>query len=194
MTKTIFLALIFLSLSCQAQAASFCEGDQYLVEFSTLPYFMHSEGKNFVWVTLHETMIFNMSPGFQYVDPFDTGDIIQLDFFQNRDDSNPFQPQGPLMQISRREFCLWNDIFMSSIGNPSESSFIPLWDDLEGKLVISFLSGSVDLREVSVSVKKNGITYSQIFPISEVPIPSAILLLGSGLIGLVGFRRKFRKP
>jgi hypothetical protein len=29
---------------------------------------------------------------------------------------------------------------------------------------------------------------------SAVPIPSAILLLGSGLIGIVGFRRKFRKP
>ncbi len=32
-----------------------------------------------------------------------------------------------------------------------------------------------------------------VFSASKVPIPSAIWLLGSGLIGLVGFRKKFKK-
>jgi len=41
-----------------------------------------------------------------------------------------------------------------------------------------------DLDGMSVHVILSG---------SRIPIPGAIWLLGSGLIGLVGFRRKFRK-
>jgi hypothetical protein len=33
----------------------------------------------------------------------------------------------------------------------------------------------------------------ELIPIEPVPEPSTMLLVGSGLIGLVGFRRKFKK-
>ena len=66
--------------------------------------------------------------------------------------------------------------------DPSE----PLqWDDMTGYMDFVPWGYSADTDGMSVHVIMSG---------SRIPIPSAILLLGSGLIGLVGFRRKFRKP
>ena len=47
---------------------------------------------------------------------------------------------------------------------------------------------SIDLPEGVTATSASGV-----FLTEAVPIPGAILLLGSGLIGLVGLRRKFRK-
>ncbi len=65
--------------------------------------------------------------------------------------------------------------------DPSE----PLqWDDQTGYL--DFISWGYDANLDEMRMH-------QIMPGSRIPVPSAILLLGSGLIGLVGLRRKFGK-
>jgi hypothetical protein len=58
------------------------------------------------------------------------------------------------------------------------------WDDLTGYMDFIPYAYDADLDGMSVHVIMSGL---------KIPVPSAIFLLGSGLIGLVGFRRKFGK-
>jgi len=58
------------------------------------------------------------------------------------------------------------------------------WDDYTGYL---------DFIPWGYSAETEGMYVHQILSGSRIPIPGAIWLLGAGLIGLVGFRRKFGK-
>ena len=51
--------------------------------------------------------------------------------------------------------------------------------------------GTYSPRQASYTVRLSGVEF--IAPASPIPEPSTIFLLGSGLVGLVGLRRKFRK-
>jgi len=46
---------------------------------------------------------------------------------------------------------------------------------------------------VTYQAEYGPITKDLIVSLSPVPVPSAVWLLGSGLIGFLGFRRKFRR-
>jgi hypothetical protein len=70
--------------------------------------------------------------------------------------------------------------------------------DTDGYPIIRPFPSPVDADLVVLFDKRGDITYEFAAinqgTFSFIPIPSAVWLLGSGLIGLVGFRRKFRKP
>lgn len=53
------------------------------------------------------------------------------------------------------------------------------------------VNGSVNLFGESIIISSDGSRIG--WPLPQVPIPSAVWLLGTGLIGLVGFMRKFNK-
>ena len=81
-----------------------------------------------------------------------------------------------------------NAIYTGNVGvagwrhDPSE----PLqWDDLTGYMDYIHYAYDADLDGMSLHIIACG---------SRIPIPGAIWLLGAGLIGLVGLRRKLRKP
>nr|WP_321400018.1 hypothetical protein [uncultured Desulfobacter sp.] len=57
------------------------------------------------------------------------------------------------------------------------------FDSITGLYTLSFDSGKSALALYN-AVKSN------VDPVSETPVPAAALLLGSGLVGLVGFKRK----
>jgi hypothetical protein len=61
------------------------------------------------------------------------------------------------------------------IGGPAEGNWVIAWEDLPG-------GGDRDFNDLVVEVN-----------VAPVPIPAAILLLGSGLVGLAGIRKKFKR-
>lgn len=79
------------------------------------------------------------------------------------------------------------------------STRMPMWGDIYAK--DGSIGGDIDIYAIN---SKFGIDTSDpigdgnnegwaLVPNSAVPIPSAVWLLGSGLIGIVGIRRKFKK-
>ena len=71
--------------------------------------------------------------------------------------------------IDTNSSAIWDTLTIASKNPPTDSVWWVEYDD-----------DTDDLQRVEVT------------DVSPVPIPSAILLLGSGLMGLVGFRRKFQ--
>lgn len=65
-----------------------------------------------------------------------------------------------------------------------------------GTFDIDVILGNFELGDQSGNVIANDlyniIVSGSDYKISDVPIPSALLLLGSGLVGLLGFRRKIK--
>jgi hypothetical protein len=85
-----------------------------------------------------------------------------------------------------------------SIGNSFGFNGSPI-DDNIGYILFTDIVGSFDLIHNSVQMKKLELNVFSLssqtadLSVSQVPIPSAILLLSSGLIGCVGFRKKFKQ-
>jgi hypothetical protein len=81
------------------------------------------------------------------------------------------------------------------IGAPSSSvTFGPLlWENLDGKITLTMLSGSMRLDSLDVQVYTGGQVWANTLAVTDVtptPIPGVAWLMGSGLMSLVGLRRR----
>jgi hypothetical protein len=78
-----------------------------------------------------------------------------------------------------------------SVGGPggvtsNEASFTPVTSLTE------VLTSSVNAGTGTVTIQSFTINFSEVPPTTQVPEPAAFALLGTGLVGLVAFRRRIR--
>ena len=117
----------------------------------------------------------------------------------HRDENNIlFNSLFLINPVTAQETNLGN-INMSLFGDPSYFNFGSLVTSPDGTLIVSARTSTenylfdINHSDASVSNIRTVALFPQGLGFAPVPIPSAIWLLGSGLIGLVGFRRKFKK-
>ena len=92
------------------------------------------------------------------------------------------------MGIYRTDTSAWEEFFALSDQYPDPASNGERW--VEVNQVVSWLKFSAP------GLLQNGQNHEfalQQIEVSAVPVPPTVLLLGSGILGLVGLRRKFRK-
>ncbi len=103
------------------------------------------------------------------------------------------------------------DVFGVNIwgfGDVSDSPILTFYDNMgnSGVALSGFQSSTQDFYGIRSNIgivslqftytggSGDGVYFDELYyGVSAVPIPTAVWLLGSGLIGLVGFRRKFKK-
>ncbi|TVT46771.1 MAG: PEP-CTERM sorting domain-containing protein [Denitromonas halophila] len=109
-------------------------------------------------------------------DLLDNGDAVRLEAFEDAADSSPFYTNT---------FTNPTDHFGFTYGNR--------WQDLNGALKLTVLSGSVNVHSISYQVIAGGNRYISEVQISPVPEPSIALMLGAGLLTIIYKTKKHRK-
>jgi len=190
MKKTIIGMAIILCFSSMANAALFNQGDSSTLSFTTLSYIGTTNNSNGTMVFFPFQLSFNLNGTSIYTN-ISKGSSFQLDVYENVSDTIPysslvFGDSPPLSTIFAPLMLIVNDKVVE---------LPPLWNDFEGKLSLTMLSGSMTLDSLDVVVWSGGQTYGKTLDITSTtpastPIPAAAWLFGSGLFGLVGVRRR----
>lgn len=113
------------------------------------------------------------------------GETMRVDFYENQGDILPFATHvldGQTPESYAHIFG-WHNFLGAG------DAFQP-WLDLEGSIVITSITGEIEMLQPSLIIIEDGIEYSGNASISSVPLPATTWLFGSGLIGLVGLARR----
>lgn len=101
---------------------------------------------------------------------------IEVSFFEDSASSNPFSTL----------------VFNSPVAlgiSILPGIYAPHWGDLNGKITFSILSGEFEIEKIKLFKNMSGNQYSQIFPLTAVPIPGAFSLIATCLLPLLGYKR-----
>jgi hypothetical protein len=188
----IALTSIALLLPAPTNAAFILEGAQEVYNFDasmfdagSYPSSSNSAGFSFTFANSFATG--NLDDPFFYNGHLESGESLRIDFYENIGDSIPFESylMAEDSAGSSGYIRLWTDWNWVDGG----SYFVP-WTDLEGSVVFTVLSGEVELFMPSVSITVDGNSYVSNLSVAAVPVPVAVCLFGSGLIGLIGVARR----
>ncbi|MBU0968410.1 MAG: hypothetical protein KKA54_18760 [Proteobacteria bacterium] len=196
MKRMVFILIMLHCFSSIAHAAIFQQGDRGTFSFSSLPY-IGSEDSSYMDTTwIHfppPTVIFRLDGTSEFIPFLTPGDSFQINLFEDNADLIPSRVEliRGLDGTTGIGFMNFPSYYIDGTASYGDL----LWEDLEGKLTLTMLTGSMDLDFLNVEVHAGGQVWGQSFEVSVVPtpIPAAAWLLGSGLLGLVGLRKKIRK-
>lgn len=184
----LLIAIMLITLSClnsTAQALVYNQGDTLTISFATLPYLGEAD---FPDTTVIE---FPAAPWIVNCDLLGNCTVthdyysFRLDLYENRTDNNP--AYSSIFDSSYLGLLIMKSI---NIYNPAASRL--LWEDLEGKMELTLLSGPATLDAFEINLFSSGQVWGATFNTTPVPEPSTLLLLGAGLTGLVGLRLRRR--
>jgi len=189
MTKTfwIIVAAVLLGVSNTAYAGIIDQGETVEVSFASLPYLESTQ-------YLDTTKILFPVPWAIHCDftgscTYETpaSGSYRLDLYENRSDSVAYFSSVYNVGYNMLMFSRPMSIV---IGEPEPIMGNLLWEDLEGRLTLTMLTGSMEINSLGIRVASGGYVCGTDFITTPTPVPAAAWLLGSGLVGLIGLRRK----
>jgi len=104
----------------------------------------------------------------------DLGDVVRLEMLETS--------AGSSIPFFSNDFDTPTNHFGASVVVPVS------WQDLQGAILISVLSGSVSLDAIDIQVFRQDGRYFQTAQFSEVPIPPTLLLMMAGLLSFASLR------
>lgn len=158
-------AISLIAVSSSASAVILNSNDTFVYAFNSLPSVEYLGYQNQGGATIHFSG-----------DLLDIGDVVRLELFED-------SLLGPV-------------IFSNDFNSPTEHfgvTRINTWQDLQGVIRLTVLSGSVGLSSIDLQVFKDGYRYADSYTTTAaVPEPEtyAMMLAGLGLMGFVSYRRK----
>ena len=110
-------------------------------------------------------------------DLWESGDSVRFDYYDSAD-----VLIGTAVQ---------SQIFPIDISNITSGDlfFAPITDKI-GTVALTSIDSSFNLDEFAFRLSGNGSTAFEVFNVSSVPVPAAVWLFGSGLLGLIGIARR----
>ena len=158
--------------------------------------FVFSHSVAAVTVNSGETFDFRFDSLTPSTEPVNTSVPVQVDIRFTADDY--FEPLETMTLYFNERAPTGRDFYIGNLANDQNSGVThiyrqfsdPHWEDLEGGIKLIMGQGSVEIDEIMISVAVPGQRYREVFAVGEIPIPPALYLFGSGLLGLIGVARR----
>ena len=159
-----------LSIPMSASAVLLNQYDSAVIEFDSL---LLTDTASSSTTATRVALLF----GDGFDDKVRDGESLRVEFFHDT-------PTGALIST-------W-DIPNGGAGLAIYEFSSPTWWDLEGAIKFTMLEGSADIDHVNIDVIIGSNKYEGTFTptIATVPIPAAVWLFGSGLVGLIGIAKR----
>ena len=171
LSKALFLILFLQAFS--AHALTLQQGDQKRFDFDASDFSLFTGSG---YLGYNETSYeINFDPSLL------VGESLLFDLYENQSDLSRTD-----YQTLDGETSGLTSIFSSSL------SWTP-WRDLEGSIVLTMLTGDVDISSFNVLVNIDGTKYSADLLAAPVPIPPAFLLFLTGMLPLHLFRARMKR-